>query len=162
VRTPAAISYCSQRLIRRYSDDEVYLLRTTQMNGTHAELFTYCLYENMLTKLSTDGRLEPLKLLSYQSQIGTDIEPGISLVFLYDNNRLGFKIEYNSGQFIIYILCDQVTPYPLIEATLLESLGFAKDGWRYIKKSTPDLIEITVLELGEKLAATPSPEQNND
>jgi hypothetical protein len=162
VQTPAAIKYCIQRLIRWNNNNEVYLLQTTQMNGTHAELFTYCLYANTLSNLSTDGRLEPLKLFNYQSQIATDIEPGISLKFLYDNNWLRFKIEFSSGQFIIYIPCDMVTPYSLIKATLLESLSFAKDGSLYIKKSTPDLIESTVLELGDKLAATPSPEQNND
>lgn len=96
-------------------------------------------------------------LLNYKSQIATDIEPGISLKFLYDNNWLRFEIEFSSGQFIIYIPCDMVTPYSLIEATLLESLSFTKDGSLYIKKSTPGLIESTVLELGDKLAATPSP-----
>jgi hypothetical protein len=160
VRTPAALSYCSRRFIRWNNKDEVYLLQTTQMNGTHAELFTYCLYDT-LTTLNANGRLKPLKLLSYQSQIGTDIEPGISLEFLYENDRLRFKIEFNRGQFIIYIPRDKVTPYPLIEAALLKSLGFAKDDPLYIKKSTPDLIDSAVLELGEKLAATPSPEQNN-
>ena len=34
--------YCCRRFIRWNSKDEVYLLQTTQMNGTHAELFTYC------------------------------------------------------------------------------------------------------------------------
>ena len=48
VRTPAAISYCSQRLIRWENKDEIYLLQTTQMNGTHAELFSY--YLSLLQK----------------------------------------------------------------------------------------------------------------
>jgi len=158
VRTPDAISYCSRRMIRWNTKDEVYLLQTTQMNGTHAELFTYCLYKNTLTTLNTSGCLKPLKLLSYQSQNSTDIEPGISLQFRYDNNFLRFKVEFDKGQFIIYIPRDEVTPYPLIQETLLEILGFAKDDWFYIKKSYPDLIETMILELGEKLAATPSPD----
>ena len=160
VRTPTAIRYCHQRLIRCENDDEVYLLQTTQMNGTHAELFTYCLYEHTLVKLKNNGCLNPLKLLSYYSAIGTELEPGISLEFLYDNNWLRFEIEYKSGHFITYIQCDKVMPYPFIEATLLESLGFVKKGFRYIKSSTPDFIESTVLELGIKLAATPKKEQN--
>jgi hypothetical protein len=161
VRTPAAISYCSRRLIRWINGHEVYLLQTTRMNGTHAELFTYCFYASTLTTLSTDGSLEPLKL-SYYSAIGTDTYPGIVLHLLYDNQRLRFDVEYRSGQYIIYILCDKVAPYPLIEATLHENLGFAKTDTRYIKESTPDLIESLFLELGKKLADTPRMEQNND
>lgn len=161
VRTPAAIGYCIQRMIRWNNENEVYLLQTTQMNGTHAELFTYCLYKNTLHNISTCGRLEPLKLLSYQSQASTEIEPGIYLKFFHDNNWLRFEIEYQSGQFITYIPCDKISPYPLIETTLQNS-GFTKNDTLYTKESAPDLIESLVLELAENLAATPSPEQNND
>lgn len=160
VRTPAAISYCRRRFIRWNNKDEVYLLQTTQMNGTHAELFTYCFYENTLRNLATDGRLEPLKL-SYYETIGTDYYPGIVLEFLYDNEWLRFDVEYRSGQYIIFIQCYQVTKYPMIETTLNDNLFFENKDARYIKQSTPDLIANTVLELGKKLAATPSPEQNN-
>jgi hypothetical protein len=166
VRTPAAISYCWRRFTRRDYEGNVYLMQASQMNGTHAELFTYCLYENTLLKLSNAGRMKPLELLPYQSQSATEVEPGISLTFLYVNNRLRFEIEFRRGQFLIYIVCNKVKPYPLIEATLLDGLGFAQDGWvftnTYNKRSTPDLIESTILELAGKLATTPSPEQDND
>jgi hypothetical protein len=165
VRTPTAISYCSRGLIRWNNKDEVYLLQTTQMNGRHAELFTYCLYDT-LTSFKANGRLKLLNLLSYQSRIGTDVEPGISIEFLFENNMFRVEIEFNRGQFIIYIPSDKATPYLLNGASLLESLGFAKSDSPYIniyiKESTPDLIESTVLELCEKFAATSSQEQNND
>jgi hypothetical protein len=161
VRTPAAISFCDQRFVRRNSAHEVYLLQKKQMNGTHAELFTYCLYINTLTPLEDGGLLGPLKLLPYQSQIGADIEPGISLQFHYENSNLRFEIEFKGRKFIIYIPCDKVTRYPLIETTLIATLGFEKENSLYIKEVAPDLIESTVLELIEKLGATPRPEQNN-
>jgi hypothetical protein len=135
------------------------------MNGRHAELFTYCLYDT-LTSFKANGRLKLLNLLSYQSRIGTDVEPGISIEFLFENNMFRVEIEFNRGQFIIYIPSDKATPYLLNGASLLESLGFAKSDSPYIniyiKESTPDLIESTVLELCEKFAATSSQEQNND
>lgn len=161
IQTPKAIGYCYQRFIRRNSYHEVYLLQKKQMNGTHAELFTYCLYKNVMTPLDDNGLLAPLKLLTYQSRVGTDIEPGISLQFLYENNALRFEIEFRRGQFVIYILFDKVTAYPLIETTLLASLGFKKAISSYIREVTPDLIESIVLELSEKLGATSKPEQNN-
>jgi hypothetical protein len=156
VRTPAAISYCYQRLIRWNSQDEIYLLQTTQMNGTHAELFTYCLYKNKLVTLSTDGHLEPLKLLPYYEAINTELEPGISLKFFYDNNWLRFEIEFKNGQFIIYISLDHVTPYPIIETVLVEQLEFEKS-FNYRKACSPDAIESAVLNLAEQMKVIPSP-----
>jgi hypothetical protein len=159
VRTPAAIEYCQRRLIRRGDYGEVYLLQTTQMNGKHAELFTYCLYKNMLATLKNDGYLNPLTQLIYQSIVGTDVEPGISLFFTYDNNELRFEIEFNSGKFDIYISCEQVKPFPLIEATLVNKLGFVKVETSLRKSSTLELIESSVREIAKKLAATARPKQ---
>jgi hypothetical protein len=157
VRTPAAIEYCRQRLIRWGDNNERYLLQTTQMNGKHAELFTYCLYERTLTILHKNGSLKPLELLAYTSAVGTDIEPGISLLFPNDNN-LRFEIEFHRGKFLIFVLCEDVKTHPLIEATLLESIGFAEEGAIYSKRSTPEVIESSIRELAEKLATTQSPE----
>jgi hypothetical protein len=159
VRTPAAIAYCNRRLIRRGDNHEVYLLQTTQMNGKHAELFTYCLYENTLANLSKNGYLKPLELLAYQSVPGTDTEPGISLIFSYNNNDLRFEIEFHGGRFLTYIWCDKIESYPLVVATLLGSLGFIEKESRYCKLSTPDLIESSVRELADKLATTPDPQE---
>lgn len=159
VRTPAAISYCSRRLIRRGDDDEVYILQTTQMNGRHAELFTYCLYENTMTTLNNNARLKPFELLDYQSLAGTETEPGISLLFPYDDDKLRFEIEFQSGQFIVYVSCEKVKLYPLIEETLLEGLGFVDEGSRLSKRSTHELIESSVLELADKMAITARPEK---
>src|SRR5262249_17369720 len=44
VRTHAALDYCARQSIRWNSDLNIYLLSTTQMNGFHAELFSYALY----------------------------------------------------------------------------------------------------------------------
>jgi len=152
VRTPAAISYCSQRLIRWNSDNEVYLLQTTQMNGTHAELFTYCLYKNTLIDLNIDGCH-----IYYYSAKGTDTEPGIVLNFRCNNDQLRFDIDYRGGQFIIYVQCDQLTQYSLLEATLHETLGFVRKDTRYIKESIPNLVVSDVLALAAQMKVTPSP-----
>jgi hypothetical protein len=160
VRTPAAIGYCRQRLIRWIDNHEVYLLQTTQMNGRHAELFTYCLYKNTLSTLNQKGCLKPLTLSDdFLSVVDTETTPGISLLFPYNNNELRFELEFDSGKFHIFILCEKVKPYPLVEATLLQSLGFVEKGTLYSKWSTPDLIEGSVRELAEKLAGTPNPGQ---
>jgi hypothetical protein len=152
VRTPAAIGYCTRRLIRKEDSYTVFLLQTTRMNGTHGELFTYCFYVNSLIKLNNDGHLKPLQLLPYQSIVGIDTEPGISLSFPYDNNNLKFKVEFHSGQFVIYIWSDKVESCPLIEEILLKTLGFQEKGSIYCKWSKLGHIESSVRELSEKLA----------
>ena len=162
VQTPEAIEYCYQRFIRRNSDHEVYLLQRKQMNGSHAELFTYCLYRNIMSALDDKGLLAPLRLLGYQSQIGTDIEPGISLQFLYGNDKLRFEIESRRGQFIIYIPSDRIAMHIPVETILRTTLGFEEQNSVYIKEVAPDRIEAAVLELSEKLGATPKPEQNTN
>lgn len=165
VRTPAAIRYCSRRLIRRQNINEVYLLQTTQMNGTHAELFSYCLYLDMLSKFSINGRRGPFKAsafnLSYYESKSTDYYPGVVMQCLCEKDWLRFDIEYQSGQFIIFIQCGQVALPPLIEAALLDNFGFVKVGQQYRKAYPSDLIGTSILKLAEQLVVTPSPEQNN-
>lgn len=152
VASPIAITYCYQRLIRWENEDEVYLLQTTQMNGTHAELFSYCLYENNLIALRTSGSLKPFEL-SYYHSISTDYYPGIVLYFTYNNVRLRFDVEYRSGNYVIFIQADQVASFPKILTTLQDSLGFENKITRYIKSTTPDLIETVIIDLREKLIA---------
>jgi hypothetical protein len=82
--------------------------------------------------------------------------------FPYDKDWLRFDIEYRSGRYIIYIQNDQVVTYPLIELTLQEQLGFTNNVTRFIKATTPDLVQSSIIELANKLAATPCQEQSND
>lgn len=161
VQTPAAIRYCYQRLMRREYNGELYLLQTTQMNGTHAELFTYCFYKNTLTTLCSTGCLKHTQLLSYYDSINTEFEPGIMINFPYDNNWLRFEIEHHKNQYIIFIHNDKVAPYPLVEVELHERLGFTKTVTRFIKEAPHDLIQASIIELADNLAAIPTPEKNN-
>lgn len=41
---PQAFTYCEKNYIRKDIWGDMYLLRRSQLNGYHAELFTYCLY----------------------------------------------------------------------------------------------------------------------
>jgi hypothetical protein len=161
VSTPDAIGYCQQRMIRWNSENEVYLLQKMQMNGTHAELFTYCLYLNVLRRLYENEELKPLKLYPYQSQVGTEIEPGVSLIYEYGEDILRFEIEFSGGKFTIHVLHNQTAPHPVIEKLLLEKLDFEEDGTILIKESAPDQIEGSILMLAEKIG-TIQPGQNDD
>lgn len=149
VRNPVAIAYCTRRMIRWENEDEIYLLQTTQMNGTHSELFSYCLY----VKLSTDLKLK--SMLSYYHSIGTDYWPGIILYLPYNNSSIRFDVEYRSGQYIIFVQNDKIVPYSLVEGELQGSLGFVKNVTRHQRTSSVNDIEQTLVDLVQKLAAIP-------
>ena len=114
VNCPEAIGFCEKKYIRIEGANKIYLLKKTQMNGYHAELFTFCLYEKTLKNLKVTEKLKPLNLLSYQSVVGSDIEPGISILFRHDDKDLRFEVEFHNGRFIIEIPCEKVTRIPLL------------------------------------------------
>lgn len=155
VNTPSAIEYCERRVIRWNSKDKVYLLKASQMNGTHAELFTFCLYHNELKHMETNGDLEPLKLQPYEPTIGIDVEPGIRFKWLYDGHTVYFNFERSLGHYIIFIIRDSLTQLPDIDRALCDVAGFQEGEEVLIKEIQPDDdIETTLREFAEVLAAT--------
>jgi hypothetical protein len=64
VHSPGSVEFCSQSWIRKNSDTSVFLLRSSQMNGYNAELFTYCLWDG--EGLANDpGKFHPLRCNRY-------------------------------------------------------------------------------------------------
>lgn len=44
IHCPEAFEYCENNYIRKENLNTIYLLKRSQLNGFHADLFTYCLY----------------------------------------------------------------------------------------------------------------------
>ena len=127
VRTPEAIKYCGNQAIRWNNPGEIYLLKKRQMNGAHAELFSFCLFENVLRPLSDE--LAPLILSDYNQAIGTDFEPHISMGFTdqgHQGHHMGIEIEFRKGSFVIGVDCTSLQTQPSIMAILIDSLGFVQ------------------------------------
>lgn len=82
VKHPEVISYCGQQEIRR--DGNIYLLKKRQMNGIHAELFSYVLN----SELASGGTLVPLRLQPYQFVYMTEFEPHVLLVLDRSEHRV--------------------------------------------------------------------------
>lgn len=152
VRTPEALRYCGRQVIRKNSESEVFLLSKSQMNGAHAELFTFCLHDGLLRKLDRDGRLRPLKLEEYEPVISADVLPHIRLSFQRAKDRIVFTVAFQAGRFVIcanYFSLENLTD---IETLLCESIGFTKNEGRTSKASRPTEIENSLLELAKTLA----------
>ena len=147
IDNPHAIEYCGNRAIRWNSENEVYLLSKTQMNGSHAELFTYCLHR----KLQSDKKieeLEPLSLQTYFYSTETGIEPGIRFHWAGDTKRY-FELEWLQGSFKIWRIFDSVEggQPPKYFTYLVENAGFKISGNQIFQTCAHG----KVIELIEKL-----------
>jgi hypothetical protein len=155
VRTPQAFTYCKRRSIRWVSQTKIYLLSKSQMNGSHAELYFYSLYHNVLCKLDAEGSLKPLKLSTYESTIGTDEEPYIRLDFVHRNRLLSFWVKFNNGRYITRIARSALEAFPEIQMSLCGSGGFILGEYLLSKASAPDAIKQTLVELAGLLGNVP-------
>ena len=155
VRTPYAMAYCLRGLIRWHSPTEIFLLSTSQMNGAHAELFTYCLEHTVVRPMQKNGTLNPLKVGQYYAPKNKDEAPYIRLNFHYQGHGLFFWIQFTNGRYFICINRDALDPFPELRTLLCASGGFTAQGEVVIKHPLPDAIENAVLELATLLAALP-------
>jgi len=84
IDTPATYDYGTHKMLRFSHNGAIYLLRRSQMNGRHAELFTYCLYKNLITQDQFAMMLE------YRESTSTEAEPGLSLSHSLGEQKITF------------------------------------------------------------------------
>jgi hypothetical protein len=149
VQTPSALEYCGNKSIRWISTTAIYLLSKTQMNGSHAELFTYCLYHNSLLKLDKK-LLGPLDLLEYYSAIGTDQEPGVRFRFRRVEHEAYFDVENHGGQYKLFAHQKWLEKWPEL-LSQLTGLGFADEGGTATKWISTTDIESEIQKLAQHL-----------
>ena len=77
VEKPIFIKWCDNRLIFRESEQRVYLLKATQMNGRHVDLFTYYYFLENKEDLLSSGSLKKFDECEYQIRMDTSSEPSI-------------------------------------------------------------------------------------
>ncbi len=116
-----SIKYCEQLQVRWYGDEQIYLLKTTQMNGTHVGLQTYYLYENLIK----GTLLSPFKSLKYNETATADL-PSIRFdCWKYNNKNIVLDITYINKSFNIEISSDNgKVPKKILEK--LDLIGFDK------------------------------------
>lgn len=120
VACPQVITYCLQREIRwEPGAKEIYLLKRKQMNGAHAELFTFVLHL-ALASPSLRERLAPLQLAPYQSVTMTDTEPRIALSL----GNATFCVISANDQFRIAVARSGLADMPSTEKMLVDDMEF--------------------------------------
>lgn len=125
VKHPLVIDYCLEREVRRRAGvEEIYLLKKKQMNGAHAELFSYALYLELST---TAGKasLAPLMLGDYVSVTMTDAEPCVRLSNYRAPSLLVFDVYSARGAFSIRTARAPLAAVAGAETLLKETLAFS-------------------------------------
>ena len=148
VATPAVYDYGRNKMLRFSYEGGIYLLRKSQMNGRHAELFTYCVYEDL--KAQEDSLAFTV---TYRETTSTDDEPGLSLWMRLGQHDVTFYLcrsEPGADGYELY-LDDPDGPEGSLR-TVLEDVGFEeREGWltRIVGRAE---IKTAVLTLDRTLA----------
>lgn len=149
--TPQAIEYCSRRLIR-FLNGSTYLLQTSQMNGTHAELFTYCFYTTELNHLNDELKLWPFEEHYYYNSINTYDEPGIHLNYHSDDDsQLELIIRYANGAYSVRIEGHFLNSNQGLSDNLVEVLEFHRVGEVLMRPVNLADISGTIVEIAKLL-----------
>lgn len=155
VKHPQVIAYSESREIRRRLNvAEIYLLKKQQMNGAHAELFSFALYLD-LDGTETREELKPLLLLPYQSVSNADVEPHVLLRHDVGGKRLDFTIESAGGAFRIWAGGDGLGSLPELRTMLRDDVGFSDGDLVMLRGCTREGVRDVLRALASKLASLP-------
>jgi hypothetical protein len=97
VGTPEVMAFCEARAIRFESSEKVYILKRSQLNGEHAELLTFCLYQRLRAKSQDLNNLH----IAYVTAVGTASSPYIKLTCIQADGWPEFSIVADRSQFCI-------------------------------------------------------------
>lgn len=150
VRTPSVFTYCEKHCIR-WHEETIFLLRRSQLNGAHAELFTYCVYR----RLGRTPAAYPLLALAYYQVNDTFTEPYLGATILVGDHALTFTMRYRKSQFMLS------ASKTLIEAIggltdQLSNHGFSFDDEKGFKVSNIDDVDVLFADLNNALRALAS------
>jgi hypothetical protein len=157
IRHPEVITYCRQQEIRRgWSVKEIYLLEKRQMNGYHAELFTYVLYLDLMPGSIIGQKLTPLRIQGYDSVCLSQVEPQVVLVFERANRRLRILIESTDGQFRIHTPCNELKELPEVKSALCIGSSFVERNETLTRLVSREDIHKVLEQIANRLAELPN------
>lgn len=147
ISTPAVYTYGMYRMLR-FEDGKIYILKKSQMNGHHAELFTYCLY------MQLKERAELVTLTAdYHETTSTDDEPHLYLLGHIGKDETKFclrRSEHNTDRYELRLEEPQA-PKSIFIAVLKDE-GFEERHGRWSKLMNRVEMETVVVCLDQALA----------
>lgn len=165
VSTPVVIKYCRKRFIRYENPNKVYLLPSVYKSGTHAELRSFCLFENIVKPLAATSKWGSCFEVKYDDYTDFPGGPHIELKSLTVSELIGRiywrPSEPQPSDYMLHLeLPDQDDITEIIDRLEKEAsykLSENQECSIMWKSSTPDNIESSLLELAkilESLAVT--------
>jgi len=149
---PSYIKYCKKLQIRWYGKNEIYLLKTTQMNGLHAELYTYDLYK----KEFEDKTLAPFEKSEYHYT--NSWEPPCVSLRGWEVNKLKYQLDifYENGKYKIYFYEENDKLMNTVLVNILINNGFVLNSEKfYILETTYECSQNDqLIEFLEKLVTS--------
>ena len=148
---PKLSDYCSKNFnIRWENSNTLYLLQRSQLNGSHAELFTYCLQKKLAGKDHAFSVLQS----SYQTVTDTYSEPYLLLFSKPARKRVAFRVDFTSrNEYQIRHIPYSNDDYTANLEDTLKAIGFVEEtGWLQLISGHPD-IESALMNLDQALSA---------
>lgn len=119
VDTPAAIHYCEKRALRWWDGDTIYLLKKSQLNGAHVELYSYCLYHNQIANWADNDELGGFTRAGYEPAFDTYTTPHFSLKLVSNSQSFTVYLEYEDGTLYSAIDKEALAEFPKLNEKLL-------------------------------------------
>lgn len=143
---PKVIRYCEQREMRQEPlSQEVYLLRKRQMNGLHAELFSFALHADLSSQAKD---LKPLEVGPYESVFGASEEPYFLVSLNSPEHPINFRIDSKAGEFNLTVYQAQAEWHAGLQDAL-EHLGFNVQGGMLVCSTPRDRIHELMRQIAE-------------
>lgn len=130
------IEYCEKLQLRYIDEHQIYLLKTTQMNGAHTELYSWNLFNKEFGlaskrkewwRLESDKVFKPFQTTWYKESISWD-KPSIVLSdFNFEDQNITLNIIYKEGSYSISVKNEQKEPLNTSILEVLKELGFSDD-----------------------------------
>ena len=150
VNYPEVIEYCGQQETRwPYGEKEIYLLAKRQMNGAHAELFSYVLFLELAKGAKID--LAPLTLHGYHSVTTSEHEPYFLLSFAESGQLAIFAVRSEGGHFRLSVGCSGLSTLPDVEEYLRNEAHFSEVGPELSRLVSRQDIFLVVGQLAQRL-----------
>ncbi|MBB3205513.1 hypothetical protein FHS27_001313 [Rhodopirellula rubra] len=91
VKTPQAFSYGKN--LMRFENGYIYLLKKMRMSAAHAEVHSFCFFNNELRAMAAKGSLGPLTIGEYADVNGIEREPYFDLIYREGKKQMRIEVD---------------------------------------------------------------------
>lgn len=137
VTEPRLIEYCDNRMVR-FEDGTAFLLRRSQRNGYHVDLYVYDLYFRLRERMVDFAPFEDLHCADT-----TGVDPPSRLILSVPSLGLSVTVEKHSDKMRLQLQLTKFIP----QLTSMLSTWTADDDTSFSSNVVPDEVETKIIDL---------------